>query len=179
MGEVKSLQRFIRTNKEYHSIGYYRKEKVLKKSIRANYYAVKLYKNSKGTNMPIHRLVAIAFIKNIENKKCINHKDGNKLNNNVENLEWCTHSENTIHSFNKGLQKITEKQIKNSKELYKKAIKKTSKKVNQYDLQGNFIKEWTSISEANRYYGKTKTKINDVCKGKCKHSMGYIWKYAD
>lgn len=53
----------------------------------------------------IHRVIAETFIPNPSNLPCVNHKDGNKLNNSVDNLEWCTHSENTLHSFQNGLQK--------------------------------------------------------------------------
>lgn len=69
------------------------------------YYDVHLYDNSKRTIRRIHRLVAEAFIPNQEGKPCINHIDGDKLNNNVDNLEWVTHSENMKHAFGTGLAK--------------------------------------------------------------------------
>lgn len=58
-----------------------------------------------GKQYRVHRLVAEAFIPNPNNLPCVNHKDGNKQNNSVDNLEWVTYSENTIHSFKTGLQK--------------------------------------------------------------------------
>lgn len=56
-------------------------------------------------NRNVHRVIAEAFIPNPDNLPCVNHKDGNKLNNSVNNLEWCTRSENVLHSFRNGLQK--------------------------------------------------------------------------
>lgn len=56
-------------------------------------------------NRNFHRVIAETFIPNLNNLPCVNHKDGNKQNNRVDNLEWCTHSENTLHSFRTGLQK--------------------------------------------------------------------------
>lgn len=67
------------------------------------YLCVKLH-GDKPLNIKVHRLVGLHFIPNPNNKKCINHKDGNKLNNCVTNLEWVTHSENTQHSFDNKLQ---------------------------------------------------------------------------
>jgi hypothetical protein len=53
----------------------------------------------------VHRIVATCFIPNPDNLPCVNHKDGNKLNNDIDNLEWCTHSENTKHAYITGLEK--------------------------------------------------------------------------
>lgn len=78
-----------------------RKEKILNPPLsKWGYKTVVLNKWGNKKSLSIHRLVAIAFIKNIENKKCVNHKDFNRTNNNVENLEWVTHSENTLHCVN-------------------------------------------------------------------------------
>jgi hypothetical protein len=67
------------------------------------YLRYKLSKNDNSKRYMAHRIVAEAFIKNPEGKKCVNHKDGNKKNNDVSNLEWNTHSENTIHALKNGL----------------------------------------------------------------------------
>lgn len=71
---------------------------------RDGYKIVVLYKNNKSIAKTVHRLVALAFLPNPENKPCVNHIDGDKTNNVLENLEWVTYSENTIHSFKNGLQ---------------------------------------------------------------------------
>lgn len=80
------------------------RNKFLKPDLRGQYYAVKLGKF--GEKKSIHRLVAEAFVSNPENKPFVNHKDGNKLNNNFNNLEWCTAKENTFHAQQTGLMKI-------------------------------------------------------------------------
>ena len=95
LGNVKSLPR-----KTWFVL---RNERILKKRFDSRwlYQMVYLYKNKdrKWENLLVHRLVAIAFIKNDEWKAEVNHKDGVKINNSIENLEWCTHSENHIHKF--------------------------------------------------------------------------------
>lgn len=74
---------------------------------RAGYLTVRLNKKGKCSTQYIHRLLALTFIPNKENKKFVNHIDGNKLHNRIENLEWVTHSENVTHAYKKGLLKIS------------------------------------------------------------------------
>jgi len=93
------------------------------------YFKINLYKDKKMSAINIHRLVAIAFIINDGNKKQVNHIDGNKINNNVDNLEWVTDSENQKHSYDIGLKvgrkgtshhncKITEETVIKIRELW-------------------------------------------------------------
>ena len=84
------------------SFRYGEKMRVLKVS-NAGYYTVALWKKGKATHCRIHKLVAQNFLQNTDEKPQVNHKDGNKLNNHVDNLEWCTASENTYHALRTGL----------------------------------------------------------------------------
>ena len=91
------------------------------------YYMVSFSYNNKSKPQRVHRLLANTFISNPENKPEVNHKDGNKLNNNLTNLEWSTHKENMKHAFSNGLanntgikngmSKLTEEQVKEIKRL--------------------------------------------------------------
>lgn len=75
---------------------------------RCGYHEVLLSENGKTNQYRVHRLVAETFLPNPSNLPCVNHKDGNKLNNHISNLEWCTKSENIKHSYKNGLQtKVT------------------------------------------------------------------------
>lgn len=131
------------------------------------------YVSFKQGNIVVHRLVAMAFIPNPENKPCVNHINGIKTDNRVENLEWCTYSENNYHAY----------EVLGKKGSYAgktNELHNRSKKVIQFDLQGNFIKEFPSASEAGRELKLSYNSICEVCRGKrAKTCGGYIWKYKD
>lgn len=81
----------------------FKRNKLITINNKQSYLKVILWKNNKMKNMLIHRILAIVFIKNPNNYPCINHKDGNKLNNSLNNLEWVTHSMNNKHAYDTGL----------------------------------------------------------------------------
>ena len=103
LGRIKSLDRM--TNNQYGE--YFMKGRILKNSIIKDkgYCRVSLNNGNGKISTRVHRLVAEAFIPNPENKPEVNHKDGNKLNNCVSNLEWCTNKENIEHSIRTGLKR--------------------------------------------------------------------------
>jgi hypothetical protein len=125
LGRIKSLSR----QRNESQPNYITKEKILKPQKMGNgYLRVSLYKKKKCCNKAIHTLVAKAFIPNPLNLPEVNHKDGNKHNNNVTNLEWCTDSYNKLHAFKTGLMnavkgenhgnhKLTDLQVKEIREL--------------------------------------------------------------
>lgn len=121
----------------------------------SGYIYVRVNKDKYG----LHRLVASTFIENPENKPIVNHIDGCKTNNCVSNLEWCTVQENNQHNHNVGL------------------IKTYKRKIGQYNLDGDFIKEYNSIIDAEQETGITS--IKQVLYKKQKTSGGFIWKYLD
>lgn len=122
----------------------YSRGKPLAKRIIGNspYLRVRFTINGKTKKYSVHRLVATAFIPNPNNYKCVNHKDGNKLNNRVENLEWCTYSENLKHAYDNNLRskpkgtknpasKLTDEEVK---EIRKSYVKGKHTKFNTYGL---------------------------------------------
>lgn len=165
-GRVKSLDHIVSN----HTSNIISKGKILKERInRKGYISYALYKKNQSKNIKAHRLVAIAFIPNPENKPQVNHIDGNKQNNRVDNLEWCTNKENQIHAWENGL--ITAKkggQVHNAKPILK------------FDLDGNFIKEYDCIINAVRDLEiRTYKNISKCCKGKYEQAYGFKWKYKE
>lgn len=136
------------------------------------YRTIGIWSNSKQYFFRISRLVALAFIENLENKPCVNHINGIKTDNRVENLEWCTITENNRHSWRIGNSKVSQKSIDSVK-------KRLRKRVNQFDLDGNFLKTWDGIRVAERDGGYKSGRICKVLKGKMNKHGGSLWKYAD
>lgn len=102
-GNVRSVDRYVSTGGN----PFFVKGRMLKKSLTtAGYPRVQMWVNGKKYIKTIHRLVALAFIPNPENKPCINHIDGNKLNYSIDNLEWCTQRDNIIHAIRTGLNSV-------------------------------------------------------------------------
>lgn len=101
LGRIKSLRRY----KQNHSKLQIVEEKIINQYINKHngYVYSMLYKDGTEKNCRVHKLIAQTFIPNPENKKTINHIDGNKANNRVDNLEWATNRENIIHAIENGL----------------------------------------------------------------------------
>ena len=170
-GNVKSLDRYIinkNGDKQYFP------GKYLTQGIGDSYLKVTLSKNNKQRTFRVHILVARTFIPNPENKPEVNHIDGNKKNNKVNNLEWNTRSENELHAYRNGLAKPSNKQ---KQAVAKYAKENYSKKVVQYSLNGEFIKEWNSMHDVWRELGIRPSYICRCCKGLRNQTYGYIWKY--
>lgn len=142
-------------------------KKVLKPSNMRGYQRVKLYRNACPKVYSVHRLVADAFIPREHDKYQVNHKDGNKANNSVENLEWVTQRENNIHAYVNGLNSTSH------------AIEATKKKVVQSTIRGTTIKVWNSLSDASRATGVPIGNITHCCRGQIKHAGGFKWAYLD
>ena len=117
------------------------------------YFQVSLLKDKRRYNKKVHRLLAEAFIENPKQLATVNHIDGNKLNNDLSNLEWMTHEENA--------------KLGNEKSII------------QYDKSGNYINTYRSALEAHRVTGIDKSNISGVCTGKRKSAGGYLWAFSE
>lgn len=135
-------------------------------------------KNGIRKRVTIHRLVAETFIPNPLNLPEVNHKDEDKSNNSVSNLEWCTKKYNI--NYGTGIKRRSNKikGIKPSKNTIQAVKESLSKKVYQYTKEGKFIKRWDSTMEAERSgKGYNNTGISKCCIGKLKTYKGFRWSY--
>lgn len=149
------------------------KNRVMKPwTINSGYYVIALVDRGVSNRILVHRLVALNFIPNPLNKPQVNHIDGNKLNNNVDNLEWTTASENINH--NKVLGRL------DTHTARAELNKVQTKAVNQLDIEtGKVIATYNTIREASKETGSQDGKITMVCQGKRKSHNGYSWEYVN
>lgn len=148
---------------------YFGKIRMLKqRKLRTGYMQVGLTKTKKIKFYNVHRLVSAAFIPNPDNLPEVNHKDEDKTNNTVENLEWCDRKYNI--NYGNRLVKLSEKMTNRVDR---------SKPILQYTLDGTFVKEWNSISEIKRFLGYSKYCIIECCRFYFKQAYGYIWRYKE
>ena len=188
LGRVRSLGKWIDRKCKGKR---WQEEIILKQPLYSGYLYVGLWKNRKLKYYRVHRLVAEAFLDNPHNLPEVNHKDENKQNNfvyinedgsvNLEksNLEWCDRK----YNVNYGTATERRRKTNTNHPSY-------SKVVLQYDLNGNFIKEWPSTMEIERQLGFANTHISDCCKGgyfykernkwvNVSQAYGYKWKYKN
>lgn len=196
LGRVKSLERI-------DSLGHKRKEKIFKpRKDKYGYLRVSLWKDGKGKMVSIHRLVAIHFIPNPDNLPEVNHKDENKENNTLSNLEWCDRKYNNNygtriqrfseshkgkHHTEETKKKISEaKQGKPISEEVKKKMSESHKGENNpnygtgkpiYCMETN--KTYPNASQCAEELGLWAESIRAVCKGKYKQTGGYHFYYKE
>lgn len=154
----------------------YRYRRVLKPMISTTgYERVDLFKNKNRKQFSVHRLVAMTFIDNPDQKPFVNHKDENKTNNSVDNLEWVTHVENC--HYGTAIARRTE-HLDYSKRRINNAgqILACSKPIIQYDKNGNYIREWKSATECSKETGFSISGIRSVVRGKRNSIFGYVFK---
>lgn len=137
--------------------------RILSNSLQNGYYSIRIsIAPNVGKHFRINRLVAQAFIDNPENKPYVNHIDGNKMNNNINNLEWVSPSENAIHAYKTNLR-----------------LPNRTKGVYQYSLDGELIMFFESLHEAEQETGIPQPKITEVCCGSRRSAGEFQWRYAD
>ena len=169
LGRVRGKDRLVRHSGTLERIQY---GKLIKPRVnkRNGYVHVGLHKDGIAKSCKIHRLVALAFIDNIENKPEVNHLDENKSNNRVDNLMWATKIENENWA--------TKRSRCVAHTDYSEIARKNSKRVIQSDMRGNVIKTWESLAEIYRELGYSKGNISMCCNGKHTNPLyESYWKY--
>lgn len=143
------------------------KGKIVKPAVGTDGYYHVYLQNGKGNRKPIsiHRIVAQVFLSNPYGKREVNHKDENKLNNRVENLEWLTSKENANYG------------TRNTRAINTKKERGLLKKVSMLDLDGNFLRDFDSTADAARWVGGKHSNICSCCNNKAKTAYGFKWQF--
>lgn len=128
----------------------------------SGYLLVWLYKNNNRKTIGVHRLVAMTFIPNPQNLPLVNHKDENKTNNAVNNLEWC----DCKYNINYGTRT-------------QRSALSNRKRILQFNKAGVFLREWSGVSIASKALFINTSSISQCCQGERKSAGGYIWKYKN
>ena len=171
LGNVKKIK-----NKKYNINKKEVEEKEINKYIsigkhKLGYKNVKLTdKNGIRKNLFLHRIIAEAFVENPNNFNIINHKDGDKSNNNINNLEWTTQKDNVNHAWKNGL-------CENVRKVCAINGKRKSKKIIQKNKNGEVIKVWNSAMDIERELGIIHNNITFCCKHHNRTAGGFIWEY--
>ena len=158
-GRIRRIKYDNIQNEKQYGIPYYIKYRIDKDG----YLKCDLSLNGKIKRYMVHRLVIQNFGDNPENKPCVNHKDGNKQNNDINNLEYVTVKENNLHALQTGLRIMKNNNL--------------SKQVEQCDLDGNVINIYKSANDAKRITGYSQGHISECCRGELKTYKNFIWRY--
>jgi hypothetical protein len=170
-GQIKRTARHVSRNK---SGDFTLKSKVLTANTANGYAVVQVGIMGKCFRLFVHKELAKAFIPNPNGYTVVNHKDGNKLNNTLENLEWCTKSWDNKHRF------VILGEVPHNKGKTG-ASHNRSKPVDMLDMEGHYLMTFASATEAGAVIGADGTHISGVCSGKYgrKSAGGYKWQYTD
>ena len=164
-GRVRSLERDCITGRG--GVHHLKEKYLILNKKKTGYFEVCLFKNGLRKYHLVHRIVAQAFLPNQNNYAEINHKDENKQNNTVWNLEWCD------STYNKKYGSRTAKANKKHKTTEIKHLP-----VKQYSLNNTFIGEYSGVCEAEKFTGVKYQLISRCCKGVGKQAGGFVWRYA-
>ena len=174
LGRVKSLEKKCLSKNGKYRIN---KEKILKlyTNSKDGYIRVGLWKNNKHHSFTLHKIVAQTFIDNYDNKPCIDHINGDRTDNRVENLRWVTHKENNNNPITK------KRHSTNHPKVFLGIFGKnnpSSIPVLQFTIDGKLVRKWDCIRDIQRELGIDNTNISRCCRGKQKTAGNFRWCYA-